>query len=221
MKKIAVLLTSAVCLFGTVIYAPGATAAVKCAEPKATVRTPAKVAQPLKAANVLAKKFSFTTNCGVIEVTTVGKKAPITITSLQTLMKAKYFDGTYCHRLTTQGLFVLQCGDPTASGSGSPTGWKGYVDENLPKAAGINYPAGTLAMANSGPNTNGSQMFFVYADTQLGPNYTIIGKITKGLDIVKFVAAAGAASSDGQGGYVRSGDGLPIQTVSLNKVVAK
>ena len=105
-----------------------------------------------------------------------------TITSLAALIKGKYYDNSLCHRLTTQGLYVLQCGDPTLTGAGNPTGWKGYADENLPKNANNNYPAGTVAMANSGPGTNGSQVFFVYADTTLGPNYTIWGKITKGTD---------------------------------------
>ena len=61
------------------------------------------------------------------------KKAPLTITKMSALAKAKYFDLTYCHRLTTEGLFVLQCGDPSATGSGNPTGWKGYKEENLPE----------------------------------------------------------------------------------------
>jgi peptidyl-prolyl cis-trans isomerase B (cyclophilin B) len=220
MKKVSLLAVAAL-MSATLVSAAPAHAAITCAQPTATVHTPAAIKQPVKAATKLATKFTFKTNCGVIEVTTAGKKAPITVTSLQTLINAKYYDGTYCHRLTTSGIYVLQCGDPTASGSGSPTGWKGYKDENLPKADGINYPAGTLAMANSGPNTNGSQIFFVYADTHLGPNYSIIGKITKGLDVVQFVASAGAATPDGKGGYLKSPDGLPIQTVSLNKVTAK
>jgi peptidyl-prolyl cis-trans isomerase B (cyclophilin B) len=108
------------------------------------------------------------------------------------LANAKYFDQTLCHRLTTSGIFVLQCGDPTSSASGGP----GFTieDENLPEAIENNYPKGTVAMANSGPNTNGSQFFLVYADTTLGPNYTIWGKITQGIEILEKIAAAGTSS---------------------------
>lgn len=150
----------------------------------------------------------------------LGAKAPITVTSIAALANAGYYNKSLCHRLTTEGIYVLQCGDPTASGSGSPTGWTGYVDENLPKASGINYPAGTVAMANSGPKTNGSQFFLVYQDTTLGPNYTIWGKITKGLDLVQKVGAVGAYQMNGQQA-VYAGDGYPIQTVEILKASAK
>ena len=194
--------------------APAANASVKCAKVTAKAHTPGKVAQPTKAANPLPKKFTFTTNCGVIEVS-LNPKAPITITSLAALIKGKYYDNSLCHRLTTQGLFVLQCGDPTLTGAGNPTGWKGYVDENLPKNATNNYPTGTVAMANSGPGTNGSQVFFVYADTTLGPNYTIWGKITKGLDVVQYVAKQGAITKDSTGKLVYAGDGFTAQPVQI------
>ena len=136
-------------------------------------------------------------------------------------MPLKYFDGTICHRLTTQGLFVLQCGDPTAQGAGSPGGWVGYKEENLPKAGGKNYPAGTLAMANSGPGTNGSQFFLVYADTQLGPDYTIFGRITSGIDLLKKIAEVGAykVEADGQAYYAPYG--FPFQLVVIEKATAK
>ena len=85
-----------------------------------------------------------------------------------------FFNGTNCHRLTTQGIFVLQCGDPKGNGTGGP----GYEipDENLPANGANNYPAGTVAMANSGPDTNGSQFFIVYKDTTLPPDYTVWGR---------------------------------------------
>jgi peptidyl-prolyl cis-trans isomerase B (cyclophilin B) len=139
---------------------------------------------------------------------------------MSALANAGYFDKSLCHRLTTQGLFVLQCGDPTLTGAGSPTGWKGYADENLPKAGAKNYPAGTVAMANSGVNTNGSQFFLVYADTQLGPNYTIWGKVTKGLDLLKKIGAVGAFTVDNNKSYVVP-DGYPIQLVELVKAKAQ
>ena len=179
MKKLAIFFVSALAITTVGVVATPAQAAVKCAQATAKAHTPGKVAQPTKAAKPLPKKFTFNTNCGVIEVT-LNPKAPITITSLAALIKGKYYDNSLCHRLTTQGLSVLQCGDPTLTGAGSPTGWKGYKDENLPKNVTNNYPAGTVAMANSGPATNGSQVFFVYEDTSLGANYTIWGKITKG-----------------------------------------
>jgi peptidyl-prolyl cis-trans isomerase B (cyclophilin B) len=190
-----------------------------CKTSTATRHTPATVKQPTAPAKKLPKTLTFSTNCGDI-VITLNPKAPQTITNMSVLANAGYFDKSLCHRLTTQGLFVLQCGDPTLTGAGSPTGWKGYADENLPKAGANNYPAGTVAMANSGPATNGSQFFLVYADTQLGPNYTIWGKITKGLDIVKKIGAAGAFTVQDNKSYVVP-DGYPIQLVELVKAKAK
>lgn len=101
------------------------------------------------------------------------------------------------------------------TGAGSPTGWKGYKDENLPASSNNNYPIGTVAMANSGPGTNGSQVFFVYSNTTLGPNYTIWGKITKGLDIVQYVASQGAIAQDANGKIVLTGDGFTAQPVQI------
>ena len=100
---------------------------------------------------------------------------------------------------------MLQCGDPSGTGSGGP----GYTfkDENL---EGATYPKGTVAMANSGPNTNGSQFFLVFTDTQLPPSYTPFGRITSGLDVLDKVAKGGV---DGTGG-----DGAPKIPVQLQKV---
>lgn len=148
------------------------------------------------------------TNCGDIVIAADPKAAPQTVASMAFLAKDGYFNNTLCHRLTTDGIFVLQCGDPTASGSGGP----GYSvpDENLPAQADNNYPAGTVAMANAGPGTGGSQFFIVYKDTTLPPNYTVWGKVTSGLDIVEQVAAAG--TTDG------GTDGGPAQAVMINAV---
>ena len=186
----------------------------KCAQATAKAHTPPTVSQPTSAANPLPKQFLFNTNCGDIEIA-LDSKAPITISSIAALIKGKYYDNSLCHRLTTDGLYVLQCGDPTLTGAGSPTGWRGYIDENLPKAETNNYPAGTVAMANSGPGTNGSQFFLVYQDTTLGPNYTIWGKITKGLDIVKYVAEKGAITQDANGQVVYAADGFTAQPVEI------
>ena len=209
----------------TLALAPISSAAEKptsvagCKASKAKGHTPAKVKQPTAPAKQLPKVLTLTTNCGDI-VISLNAKAPQTITNLSTLANAGYFNKSRCHRLTTEGLFVLQCGDPTASGSGSPTGWKGYANENLPKAGAKNYPAGTVAMANSGPGTNGSQFFLVYADTQLGPDYTIWGKITKGLDTLKKIGAVGAYQMQGEQAYY-AGDCFPIQMVEIVKASAK
>ena len=222
MKKV---IAIAAALMITISLAPTALAADKptsvpdCKTSTAKGHTPATVKQPTAPVKKFAKTLTFTTNCGDI-VITLNPKAPQTVTNMSALANAGYFNNSLCHRLTTQGLFVLQCGDPTASGSGSPTGWKGYADENLPKAGANNYPAGTVAMANSGPGTNGSQFFLVYADTQLGPNYTIWGKITKGLDLVKKIAAVGAYQMQGDKAYY-AGDGFPVQLVAITKAIAK
>jgi peptidyl-prolyl cis-trans isomerase B (cyclophilin B) len=182
--------------------------AIKCKTTKAIGHTPPSVVPADKLPKRLTRKFTFETNCGNIVVTTVGAKAPITITQLATLARGGFFNNTLCHRLTTQGLYVLQCGDPTATGSGGPNFT--YRDENLPTDSLNNYPAGTVAMANSGPGTNGSQFFLVFADTTLGANYTIWGTITEGLDIVRAIAKAGV-----KGG---GADGAPNQPIAINRV---
>ena len=182
--------------------------AIKCTPTKAVGHTPPSVAPADKVLKRIPRTFTFVTNCGNIVVTTVGAKAPITLTQLSTLARGGYFNNSLCHRLTTQGLYVLQCGDPTATGGGGPNFT--YRDENLPAEGLNNYPAGTVAMANSGPGTNGSQFFLVFADTTLGANYTIWGTVTQGLDIVKAIAKAG----------VRGGgaDGAPSQQIEIKRV---
>ena len=182
--------------------------AIKCTPTKAVGHTPPSVAPADKVLKRIPRTFTFVTNCGNIVVTTVGAKAPITLTQLSTLARGGYFNNSLCHRLTTQGLYVLQCGDPTATGGGGPNFT--YRDENLPAEGLNNYPAGTVVMANSGPGTNGSQFFLVFADTTLGANYTIWGTVTQGLDIVKAIAKAG----------VRGGgaDGAPSQQIEIKRV---
>lgn len=154
------------------------------------------------------RSFIFTTNCGEIVIQANGKGAPVTVTALAALANGGFYNKTLCHRLVTDNIYVLQCGDPTGTGMGGPN--FSYRDENLPQAVQTNYPAGTVAMANSGANTNGSQFFIVYEDTSMNPKYTIWGKVTKGLDIVKAIAKAGVV--DG------STDGLPRQTIAIEKV---
>jgi len=224
MKKLisvaAILVVASLSVTAPAYSADRPTSVPGCAKSTAKGHAPAKVKQPTVAAKSPAKTLTITTNCGDIVVSLLGAKAPITVTSIAALANAGYYNKSLCHRLTTEGIFVLQCGDPTASGSGSPTGWTGYVDENLPQATGVNYPAGTVAMANSGPKTNGSQFFLVYKDTVLGPNYTIWGKITKGLDLVQKIGDVGAYQMNGNQAMY-AGDGYPIQTVEIVKASAK
>jgi peptidyl-prolyl cis-trans isomerase B (cyclophilin B) len=148
------------------------------------------------------------TDQGDIAIRMAADKAPCTTNSFRHLAQAKYFDGTSCHRLTTANIFVLQCGDPTGSGSGGP-GYQ-FGEENVPAEGQNNYPAGTVAMANAGPGTNGSQFFLVYKDTTLPAGYTIFGTITKGLDVVTKVAAKGV-----EGG---GSDGKPAQKIAIKSV---
>ena len=149
-----------------------------------------------------------TTNCGVIRMELDGTKAPQTVASFLGLAKSGYWAYSPCHRLTTAGIFVLQCGDPTGTGSGSP-GY-GFGVENAP--ADFTFAPGTLAMARStDPNSNGGQFFIVYKKTVLqdATGYSIFGKITSGMDIVDKIAAAGATQPDA------SGNTAPMQPISI------
>jgi len=165
--------------------------------------TPPEVKTPFK-----NRTFTLKTNCGEIVIEADGVKAPVTVIALAALANGGFFNQTICHRLTTNNIYVLQCGDPTATGSGGPN--FSYRDENLPQAAEANYPAGVVAMANSGANTNGSQFFIVYEDTSLPPSYTIWGKVTKGLEIVQSIAKEGVING--------KSDGLPKRTIAIEKV---
>jgi peptidyl-prolyl cis-trans isomerase B (cyclophilin B) len=144
------------------------------------------------------------TNCGTIVMTLDGKNAPHTVNSFAFLSGKHFFDNSPCHRLTTSGIYVLQCGDPTGTGTGGP----GYTipDENLGAIKHKTYPAGIVAMANAGPNTGGSQFFLVYKDSPLSPNYTPFGTIVKGLNLLTKIAAAGSTPPD---------DGAPNQPVVI------
>ena len=153
--------------------------------------------------------FALTTSQGAIKVALDPARAPCTVQSFAFLAGKKFFDGTYCHRLTTsQTLAVLQCGDPSGTGQGGPT--YQIRDEGL---KGATYKRGTVAMANSGPNTNGSQFFQVYKDSRLQASYTPIGTITAGLDVLDKIGASGTDNSNGQG------DGKPILGVKIETAV--
>ncbi|MEU8979853.1 peptidylprolyl isomerase [Streptomyces sp. NPDC048309] len=157
------------------------------------------------------------TTCGDIDIALKTAAAPHTVNSFDFLAGKGFFDHTKCHRLTTNGIYVLQCGDPQGTGMGGP----GYTipDENLKDTSlkGGVYPAGTVAMANQynaqtkkGRHTGGSQFFLVYQDSQLPADYTPFGTISEsGMKVLKKIAAAG--ESTGQG------DGAPNATVVINK----
>jgi len=189
---------------------------VTCTTSTAVGHTPIKVAQPV-AATKKNRTITLNTNCGSIVIAADGIHAPLAVNAMTAFANSGYFNESICHRLTTQGIFVLQCGDPTASGSGGPAWW--YANENLPKGAVNDYPAGTVALANAGIQdghaTNGSQFFLVYADTTLPPAYTIWGHVTSGLNVLKAIAAAGTDNAFG------NGDGHPNQTVSIVTATSK
>ncbi len=154
-------------------------------------------------------------NVGTLEVEVNTAKAPCTARSMTYLASKGFFDNTKCHRLTTEGIHVLQCGDPAGKGSGGPT-YK-IAEENLPNYIDDtkNYPVGTIAMAKtSEPNTTGSQFFIVYGDTPLPGQYTVLGKVTKGIELIQNVAKAGAVGDDGK----VTTDGHPKTEVIINKL---
>ena len=185
--------------------------AAGCTAPPAVQTNPKQqTAVPPKAA-AAGKTFVATvkTTCGTITMELDGAKAPQTVASFINLAKTGYWAPSPCHRLTTEGIYVLQCGDPTGSGEGGP-GYQ-FGIENAP--ADGKYPRGVLAMARTqDPNSNGGQFFITYKETQLpteGGGYTIFGKVTKGLDIVDKIAA---------GGLVAAGEPTPVNPISILSV---
>jgi peptidyl-prolyl cis-trans isomerase B (cyclophilin B) len=163
---------------------------------------------------------SMATDQGNVGLVLNNAEAPCTVNSFASLSQKGYFNDTVCHRLTTApNLGVLQCGDPTASGSGGPgysfaneypTNQFGKDDPALQQP--VLYPRGSLAMANAGPNTNGSQFFLVYKDSKLPPNYTVFGTIdSTGLATLDKIAGAGVAG----GGQ----DGKPATEVKVTSIL--
>jgi peptidyl-prolyl cis-trans isomerase B (cyclophilin B) len=192
---------------GKCVYTASGTAARKVSLPPAKPDTKATYTATIK------------TNRGKIVIDLLNREAPCTVGSFVSLASQKYFNNTHCQRLTTAAYYVLQCGDPTGTGSGGP----GYVfnNENLsgvkvtqtadgPQAT---YPAGIVAMANSNvADTNGSQFFFVYKNSPLGDDYTPFGTVVSGLSIIQNVAKAGSDNSNG------TGDGHPKEKVQIESV---
>jgi peptidyl-prolyl cis-trans isomerase B (cyclophilin B) len=205
-------------------FAAPATLGANCQYPPSTGEKASKQNNPPRTGKVPTDppqvSASMTTNQGNIGLQLDNAKSPCTVNSFASLAQQGFFNGTPCHRLTTsEGLAVLQCGDPTGQGTGGP----GYQFDNEyptnqfqpddPKLQEpVVYPRGTLAMANAGPGTNGSQFFLVYKDSELPPNYTVFGTIDQtGLATLDKIAAAGTA--DG------SQDGKPKDDVQVKSIL--
>jgi peptidyl-prolyl cis-trans isomerase B (cyclophilin B) len=200
-------------------FKPPANLGANCSYP-ATIEPASKPATPPRSGKVPTTpaevSASVSTTAGGIGLRLDNAKSPCTVNNFASLAQQGYFDGTSCHRLTTKDtLSVLQCGDPTGQGTGGPgyrfaneypTNQYPLADAALQQA--VIYPRGTLAMANTGPGTNGSQFFMVYKDSHLPPTYTVFGTIDDtGLAALDKVAAAGVA--DG------SADGKPADAVEI------
>lgn len=187
---------------------------VNCTYKKSTEPAAKKVDLPgdgkVKASGT--SKVSLNTSVGDLQLTLDSALAPCTVKSFLSLVGQKYFDNTKCHRLTVgEGLQVLQCGDPSGSGSGGP-GYS-FADEVYPT---LKYGRGILAMANSGANTNGSQFFIVYGDASgLTPQYTAFGTIDEpSVKLIDKVAEAGVTPQNGPQ------DGTPITPVDIKSATA-
>jgi peptidyl-prolyl cis-trans isomerase B (cyclophilin B) len=169
---------------------------------------PAKQAEAPPAEPTETGKVDVTvaTSFGDVKAVLDAEKTPCTVNSFLSLAEQDYFDATQCHRLTTQGIYVLQCGDPSGTGMGGP-GYQ-FADE---LDGTETYGAGTLAMANAGPDTNGSQFFMVYEDSQLPPSYTVFGQVdTASIKLLQKVAAKGTQTG--------TPDGPPKEQVTIDEV---
>jgi len=159
------------------------------------------------------KTVTISTNRGYIKASLSGDKTPCTVNSFLSLAKQGYFEDTKCHRLHVQDYHVLQCGDPTGTGEGGP-GYK--FDDEL--SGQETYTAGTLAMANGGPNTNGSQFFVVYAESGFPPAYTVFGHLNAaGLKLVQGIAKEGIGEPSNNP-QLGAGDGTPKNPVVIESV---
>jgi peptidyl-prolyl cis-trans isomerase B (cyclophilin B) len=181
---------------------------------------------PKNAPNKGSAVMTLNTNLGAVTAKLDLTKVPCTGASFEYLASKKFWDNTKCHRLVNEASFkVLQCGDPFASGKGyrdtDGTGGPSYTmaEENLPTDTNNPYPAGSIAMANTGqPGSTGSQFFICSENTKLPASYTLLGSITSGLDIIKGVVAAG----DDEAFKAQAGGGHPKKEVDIKTLtVAK
>lgn len=173
--------------------------------------TPARPVQPPTTTDVASSgTVSYVTHLSEGDVTLRldRAKAPCTVHSFESLVRQGYYDDTRCHRLVDSGIFVLQCGDPTAKGTGGP----GYTFPDETDGTET-YPKGTIAMANSGPNTNGSQFFLVWDDSRLPPSYTVFGRFDE-----KSREVVAAIASQGQDGSGADGSGVPNSPAKISSV---
>lgn len=194
-------------------YPPSPDKAAKPAKPPRTGKVPTEPAQI---------SVSMVTNKGKVGLMLANNESPCTVNSFVSLAQQGWFKDTKCHRLTTSELLgVLQCGDPKGDGTGGP-GYQfdneyptdQYPPDSLERQQPVIYPRGTLAMANSGPNTNGSQFFLVYRDSQLPPEYTVFGTIqADGLETLDKIAKAGLAPGS------KPQDGAPVADVIIQSVL--
>ncbi len=183
-----------------------AAAAAQCDYPTDGQPAAKEVDPPLAEAADEQATVTLTTSAGDLTADLDGAKAPCTVNSFLSLAKQGYFGNTTCHRLTTDGIFVLQCGDPTGTGQGGP-GYS-FADE---LSGSETYGPGTLAMANAGPNTNGSQFFLVYDESPLPPSYTVFGEMdAESLATLKGIGSEG--TTDG------GPDGAPKKPVDIESV---
>ncbi len=153
----------------------------------------------------LSKRYAATlhTTKGDVTIDLLATEAPRTVNNFVFLAREGFYDGVPFHRVISG--FMIQTGDPTGTGTGGP-GYR-FADERVSRP----YARGTLAMANAGPNTNGSQFFVMHADYALPPSYTIFGKLTSGLEVVDAIAAAPTGAND------RPRDPVSITSVSIDE----
>jgi cyclophilin family peptidyl-prolyl cis-trans isomerase len=173
---------------------------------------------PLKIAAKASYTATMVTSCGTIVIDLDVKRAPQTVNSFVFLAKARYFDGQYFHRLDTS-IDVIQGGDPTGTGSGGP----GYsIPDEL--KGNESYTPGTLAMANAGPNTGGSQFFLITGPNGSNldgtPNYTIFGRVVEGLGVARRIQQLPILDPDAAAAGDLSGQ-RPQQAVYIEKVTIR
>jgi cyclophilin family peptidyl-prolyl cis-trans isomerase len=154
------------------------------------------------------RKAVIKTNKGTIRFELLESDAPKTTENFITLAERGYYDGIIFHRVIKG--FMIQGGDPTGTGRGGEAAKGGRFNDEINSSSPVyktGYKAGTVAMANAGPNTNGSQFFIMHADYQLPPSYTIFGRVTEGQDVVDAIATS-----------KRDGNDRPVEDIKMEKV---
>ena len=137
------------------------------------------------------------TNKGTIRFELLETDAPKTTENFITLAQKGFYDGVIFHRVIKG--FMIQGGDPTGTGRGGQSAWGGRFNDEIDAKSPVyqrGYKKGTVAMANAGPNTNGSQFFIMHVDYPLPPSYTIFGRVTEGQDVVDAIATTDRDQND-------------------------